>query len=188
MAPHAHRVRFTYEDYLLFPEDGHRHEIIDGEHRVTPAPTTKHQRISRKFLVALSNFLNRTRLGEVFDAPCDVVLSDLDIVQPDLLFISAARASIVTERNVQGAPDLIVEILSETSRKMDETLKRKLYERSGVQEYWIVDPELERVKVFRLGPAGYGQPTELMLERQDGLTTPLLPGLTLALAELFERP
>ena len=178
--------RLTYEDYLQFPDDGKRHEIIEGDHYMTPAPRTKHQRISRRLLVALSGFAASRRLGEVFAAPFDVVLSDENVVQPDLLFVSAARADIVTEDNVQGAPDLIVEILSESSRKKDEVTKRKLYERFGVQEYWIVDPELEIVKIFKLTQQGYGRASELSKETNDVLTTELLPGFDCAVNEIFE--
>ena len=178
--------RLTYEDYLQFPDDGKRHEIIEGDHYMTPAPRTKHQRISRRLLVALSGFAASRRLGEVFAAPFDVVLSDENVVQPDLLFVSAARADIVTEDNVQGAPDLIVEILSESSRKKDEVTKRKLYERFGVQEYWIVDPELEIVKIFKLTQQGYGRASELSKETNDVLTTEFLPGFACAVSEIFE--
>ncbi len=93
--------------------------------------------------------------GEAFAAPCDVVLSDEDIVEPDLLFISAARAAIITEKNIQGPPDLVVEILSASTRKIDEVVKRKLYERYGVRGYWIVAPELEGIKIYRLTDQGY---------------------------------
>lgn len=85
MSPQAHKVKFTYEDYLLFPDDGKRHELIDGEHYVTPSPSTKHQRISGNLLYFLKDHLRRTKAGRMFDAPMDVVLSDFDVVQPDLL-------------------------------------------------------------------------------------------------------
>ena len=181
-----HSSQLTYEDYLQFPDDGKRHEIIEGDHYMTPAPRTKHQRISRRLLVALSGFAASRRLGEVFAAPFDVVLSDENVVQPDLLFVSAARAAVVTEDNIQGAPDLIVEILSESSRKKDEVTKRKLYERFGVQEYWIVDPELEIVKIFKLTQHGYGRASELSKETNDVLTTEFLPGFACAVSEIFE--
>ncbi len=179
-------TRLTYEDYLLFPDDGKRHEIIEGDHYMTPAPRRKHQRVSGRLFVALSGFTASRRLGEVYAAPFDVVLSDENVVQPDLLFLSAARAGISTEDNIQGAPDLIVEILSESSRKKDEVTKRKLYERFGVQEYWVVDPELEIVKIFRRAQQGYGRAIELSKEANDVLTTDLLPGFRLALTEIFE--
>ena len=178
--------QLTYEDYLLFPDDGKRHEIIDGDHYVTPAPRTKHQRISANLTVALVSFVKRRRMGLVLAAPSDVILSDENVVQPDLLFVSTARASIVTEDNIRGAPDLVVEIISETTRKKDEVTKRKLYERFGVQEYWVVDPELETVKIFRRAQQGYGRAVELSKEANDILTTELLAGFDLALTEVFD--
>lgn len=179
-------VKFTYEDYLLFPEDGRRHELMEGERFVTPSPNTKHQRVSVSLSAVLFSHLKRTGEGRVFTAPFDVILSDLDVVQPDILFVSASRASIITEKNVQGAPDLVVEIVSETTRKIDETTKRKLYERYGVSEYWIVDPELETVKVHRMTEQGCVRAAELSRESGDTLSTPLLPGLEIPLAEIFE--
>lgn len=186
MSPQSQKAKFTYEDYLLFPDDGKRHELIDGEHYMTPAPSIKHQRISVNLCTILKNFLKRNKRGVVYTAPCDVILSDLDVVEPDLLFISAARTSIITEKNIQGAPDLVIEILSETTRKTDEVIKRKLYERYGVREYWIVDPELEIVKVYRMTEQGYTRVAELNREAGDALVTPLLPSLQISLAEIFE--
>src|SRR5438132_8145516 len=145
----APSVKFTYDDVLCFPNDGKRHEIIDGEHYVTPSPNTKHQRTSRKLTVSLGNYLEQHPVGEMFAAPFDVVFSDLDVVEPDLIYISRERAGILTEQHVRGAPDLVVEILSPGTRKADETIKRKLYERFGVAEYWVVDPELDTIKIYR---------------------------------------
>ena len=176
----------TYEDYLLFPDDGKRHEVIDGDHYVTPAPKTKHQKVSFNLTVAMGSFVKQQGLGLVLAAPSDVILSDENVVQPDLLFVSTARASIVTEDNIRGAPDLVVEIISETTRKKDEVTKRKLYERFGVQEYWVVDPELETVKIFRRAQQGYSRAVELSKEANDILTTKLLAGLNLALTEIFD--
>lgn len=178
-------VKFTYEDYLLFPDDRHRHEIIDGEHYVTPSPSTRHQKISLRLSSTLFLYLRKTKLGEVLEAPCDVVLSNVDVVQPDLLYVSSANASIITEKHVRGAPDLIIEILSETTRKADEVTKRKLYQRHGVAEYWIVDPVIETVKVYRLRENAYVREAELSLETGDTLSTSLLPELEIPLAEIF---
>ncbi|NNN04651.1 MAG: Uma2 family endonuclease [Elusimicrobia bacterium] len=178
-------VKFTYDDYLLFPEDGRRHELIDGERFMTPAPSTRHQKIVGNLVRFLKNHVARTKEGEVFVAPTDVVLSDVDVVEPDLLFICAARASIITEKNIQGPPDFVIEIISQTSRKTDETVKRKLYERYGVREYWIVDPELETVDVHRLTDRGYVRASELSLEADHAVETPLLPGLKLRLFDIF---
>lgn len=179
-------VRFNYDDFLLFPDDGKRHEIIDGDHFMTPAPNTKHQRVSGNLFNTLTNFLKGRRSGEAFAAPYDVILSEEDIVEPDLLFVSAARAAIITEKNIQGPPDLVIEILSASTRKTDEVVKRKLYERYGVREYWIVDPELEAVKIYRLTAQGYVRAAELAREANEALSTPLLPGFLAPLADIFE--
>ncbi len=178
-------LKFTYEDFLLFSDNGKRHELIDGDHWMTPAPSTRHQRISGRILTILQNFLDRQRLGEVFAAPCDVVLSEVDVVEPDILFVAKSRQSIITEHHIQGPPDLIVEILSATTRKNDEIVKRKLYERSAVQEYWIVDPELDQVKVYRLVEDRYTQPVLLVRELNEILTSPLFPDLGIPLESLF---
>ena len=154
---------------------------------MTPAPSTKHQKIVGNLVHFLKSHLARAKEkeGEVFIAPTDVVLSDLDVVQPDLLFIRAARAAIITEKNIQGPPDFVIEIISQTSRKTDATVKRKLYERYGVLEYWIVDPELETVDLHRLQDRKYVRAAELSLEADHAVETPLLPGLKLKLSDIF---
>jgi len=186
MASKSLELKFTYEDFLLFPEDGKRHELLDGDHFVTPAPSTRHQRISKRLLTAIENFLRHNPLGEVLAAPCDVVLSNVDVVEPDLLYVSSSRNTIITERNIQGPPDLVVEILSDNTRKTDEVIKRKLYERFGITEYWIVDPVLDSIKIYRKTENGYAPAQTLTQEDTTHLTTPLLPGLQVPLADLFE--
>lgn len=186
MATQTGHLRLTYEDYRLIPDDGKRHELIDGEHVMSPSPNTKHQRIAGTLLTALKNFLRDHPLGEIFIAPYDVVLSDFDVVQPDLIFVATAQAAIVTEANIRGIPTLVVEILSEGNRKLDETIKRQRYEHYGIPEYWIIDPALDQVKIYRLADGCYGQASVLSLEAQDLLTTPLLPALSLPLAALFK--
>jgi Uma2 family endonuclease len=181
-------AKLTYEDLALFPDDGKRHEIIGGEHFVTPSPNRRHQAVLKNLVWALETYLRRQRLGTLYFAPLDVVLSHHDVVEPDLLYVSAARSAILTEPNVQGAPDLVVEILSPSTRSRDERLKRDLYDRAGVAEYWIVDPEAETVKAFRRGERGlFGRPLLLTLRDGDTLSTPLLPGLEVSLAAVFEE-
>lgn len=178
------RRKLTYEDYVLFPEDGQRHEIIDGEHYVSPAPTPKHQRVSMRLSVRIGGFVEQHRLGEAFASPIDVLLSRHDILQPDLLFISNERAAILKDKNIQGAPDLVVEILSGSTRKLDERIKPARYELLGVREYWIVDPLADRVHVFKAEGESFHQAAEL--SGDDVLTTPLLPGLEIPLRYLFQ--
>lgn len=180
-----HRRPWTYEHYLLFPDDGNRYEIVDGERFVTPAPTIRHQELSTRLLVALASHVSERRLGHVYHAPCDVVLSETDIVQPDLLFVSNQRADRITEAHLQGAPDLVIEILSATTRRQDELLKRDLYEQHGVLEYWIVDPELETVKAYAATDGEFGPP--VVLERVQRLQAEVLAGLVIELDALFEK-
>lgn len=184
----APSVKFTYEDFLTFPDDGNRHEIIDGDHYVTPSPNTKHQAVSASLAAIVWTYLKHRPIGAVFAAPFDVVFSDLSVVEPDLLYISRERAGILTDQQVRGAPDLVVEILSPGTRKTDEITKRKLYERFDVKEYWVVDPELDAVKVYRRDGGVFVRAAELTAEAGDILTTPLLPDLSISLTDLFAMP
>ena len=121
----------------------------------------------------------------MFCPPTDVLLSEWDVVQPDFLFVSQDQTSIITADNIQGAPALVVEILSESTRGTDEILKLQLYEKHGVQEYWIIDPELHTVQVYRMSDQTYSRAIELTLEAQDRLTSLMFPGWVLPLNELF---
>ena len=179
-------MKLTYDDFLLFPDDGKRHELIDGEHYVTPSPNTRHQRISGSLYLLIGNWLEEHPIGKVFYAPLDVVMSDFDIVEPDLIYLSNERAAeIVVPQHLRGAPELLVEIGSRGTRKRDETIKRQLYERMGVSEYWFVDPEIDVVRVYRREGDRFARPVELSREAGDVLTTPLLSGLTLPLSRIF---
>jgi Uma2 family endonuclease len=172
--------KMTYEDLLLLPEDGHRHEIIDGKHYLHPSPDTRHQRLSYRLILGIGTYLKEHPVGQLFHALLDVVLSRYDVVEPDLLYISNERREIVTERHIQGAPDLLVEILSQSNRKYDEVIKHTLYERTGVGEYWVVDPVQNVVRVFRRNAAGRYERTAELSDR-DILTSPLFPTLEIHL-------
>jgi Uma2 family endonuclease len=186
MALHERIRKLTYGDYLLIPEDGQRHEIIDGEHYVTSTPFIPHQDLSFELSGRFWNYLKSRPIGRALAAPVDVLLSQHDIVQPDLLFISKERAGIVVDkRNVQGAPDLLVEILSKSTRKLDEVLKLDPYERSGVLEYWTFDTDRRSVRTFRLENERLVLAATLSAAAGDVLRTPLLPGFDLPLAEIF---
>jgi Uma2 family endonuclease len=185
LKPTGTGVKLTYDDFVLFPDDGMRHELIDGEHYVTPSPNRKHQKVSGNLHLLASSWLEDHPIGQLFYAPFDVVFSKFDVVEPDLLYMSNERASqVLTQANVQGAPEIVIEIGSPGTRKRDETIKRHLYERAGVSEYWVVDPELDVVRVYRRGEEGFERPLELTEESGD-VTTPLLPGLSLPLARIF---
>jgi len=133
--------QLTYEDYCHLPNDGKRYEIIDGELYVSPAPRILHQLVSGRLFFQLHGHVSAHDLGLVLSAPTDIVFSRINIVQPDLLFIAKARLHIVTETNIKGAPDLLIEILSPNTADVDRDIKRKLYARFGVKEYWKVHPE-----------------------------------------------
>jgi Uma2 family endonuclease len=182
-------VKLTYDDFLLFPDDGKRHELIDGEHYVTPSPNTAHQRIVGRLHLALGTYLETHPVGELFLAPFDVVFSQFDVVEPDLLYITAERRhDILTAQHVRGTPDLVIEVGSPGTRRRDETIKRRLYERAGVVEYWIVDPDLDVVRIYRRQGDGYERARELSREAGDVLTSPLFPGLDLSLQAIFRTP
>ncbi len=179
-------MKLTYDDFVLFPDDGKRHEIIDGEHYVTPSPNTRHQRISMNLTMAIGSWLEKHPTGRLFYAPYDVVISYFDVVEPDLLYLSNERAAdVMTPKHLQGAPELVVEIGSPGTRARDETIKRHLYDRAGVAEYWCVDPELDVVRVYRRDGDRFARPVELSREAGDILTTALVPGLSLPLERVF---
>ena len=187
--PVSHGVKLTYDDFLLFPDDGQRHELIDGEHHVTPSPNVKHQRVQINLVRALLSYLDAHPVGEIFCAPLDVVLSQHDVVEPDMFYLSHERAAeVLTPQHARGAPELVIEIASKGTRKRDETIKRRLYERDGVSEYWVVDPEVKAIRVCRREDNRFGRTTELTSERGDVLTFPLLPGLEIELARIFAEP
>jgi len=178
-------VKLTYDDFLLFPEDdGLRHELIDGEHYVTAAPNTKHQTISVTFTMLIASWLEEHPIGRMFHAPYDVILSMHDVVEPDLIYVSNARGGIIKDRAF-GAPDLVIEIGSPATRKRDETTKLALYEREGVQEYWIVDTDRDTISIYRRDGDRFAPPFELSRDRGEVLTTSMFPGLELHLTRIF---
>jgi len=187
VTPSSPGVKLTYDDFVQFPDDGLRHELIDGEHYVTPSPNTKHQRVSINLTVLIGGWLERNPIGQVFHAPFDVVFSKYDVVEPDLLYLSNERASdALTPLHVRGVPELVIEIGSPGTRKRDETIKRRLYERAGVTDYWVVDPQIDTIRVYRREGNGFARVVELSAESSDVLTTTLLPGLEIPLSRVFK--
>ncbi|RLE13973.1 Uma2 family endonuclease [Candidatus Aerophobetes bacterium] len=175
-------IKFTYQDYLLLPEDK-RYEIIEGELIIVPSPGFTHQSISGNLGFLLRRFIREKKLGIILNAPMDVVLSEENVVQPDILFISKKRASIITEKNIQGAPDLVIEILSPNTKKKDSILKRKLYAKFGVKEFWLVDPEKKEIEVLTFKKEGFERTG--LYHQDEVLISPLLPGLKIPLREVF---
>lgn len=176
-------LQFTYTDYLTLPEGGPRYQLVNGDLILSPSPTYRHQLILARLFLALASHVQARRLGEVICAPMDVKLSDTDVVQPDLLFISSARRRrLVARRGITGAPDLVIEILSK-DRDLDLEVKRKLYARHGVPEYWTIDPASHEARVHRF-QEGRPRPAR-RLGSGDLLTSPTFPDLTIDLTALF---
>jgi Uma2 family endonuclease len=184
--PSSPGLKLTYDDFVLFPDDGKRHEIIDGEHYVTPSPKYRHQIILGNLHFLIATRLEASPIGRVILSPFDVLMSDVDIVEPDLLYLSNERAAtVITAKHARGTPELVVEIASPGTRRRDDGIKRRLYERAGVTEYWIVDPEVDRVRVYRRDGDAFARAIELSREHGDVLSTPSLPGLEMPLARIF---
>lgn len=145
-------VRFTYDDYKSLPESmDKRYELLDGDLKMVPAPTTAHQRVSLNLAILITTFVRKNHLGEVFLAPVDVVFGEgnnREVVQPDLIFISHEHKRIVTEEEIRGGPDLVIEVLSPGTQGRDRGYKKALYARYGVREYWIADPRTETIEIY----------------------------------------
>ena len=176
-------VPYTYQEFQYLPNDGRRYEIIEGELYVTPAPSTMHQTVSRRLQFALMTQLEEPGVAFIFDAPFDVILSETSVVEPDLVIIRQSRWGSFSKRGFEGPPDVVVEILSPATRGNDVFLKKAAYARLGVAEYWIVDPDLARIEVFRLKEAGYDQ--GLLFDRSATRSSPSFPEIAVPLGPLF---
>jgi Uma2 family endonuclease len=172
----------TIYDYQLLPE-GSRYQLVDGELHMSPAPRSYHQIISRNLGFILLKYLEQNPIGEVIFAPFDVYLSDVDVYQPDISFFSQEQKNYLSERGGERAPRLVVEILSPGNARLDLGPKREVYARTGVREYWIVDPDNEEVAVYRLQEDA--ERPERTYDKGATVETALLPGLKVALAEIF---
>jgi Uma2 family endonuclease len=177
-------TKFTYEDLQHFPSDGNRYEIVDGELFVTPSPIPLHQRIIGNLFARLWQHAKEHRLGEVFVAPLDIVFTDSTVLEPDVLFVSQSRRHIVGDKNLAGPPDLVVEVLSDSSRRLDREIKPKQYALHGVPEFWRIDPEAKTLEIFRLKEDAYELADGLGFG--DELTSPLFPGLSVPVSSLWE--
>lgn len=177
------KIKLTYEDYQVLPDDGKRYEILTGDLFVTPAPTPRHQSISKEIEFYLMICLEKQRIGRVFHAPIDVVFAEDTIAQPDILFITQDRLVIIGERFIQGAPDLIIEILS-PSRRRDIRTKSVIYAHFNVPRYWLVDPDLECVELFELKDQSYLSMAKFT--KPDVLVSEVFSGLRIPLTEVFK--
>ena len=176
------RIKYTVADYLTTPDDK-RYQLLDGELILAPSPTDRHQAIMGTLFFLLYQHNLETGSGHVRMAPLDVHLSEYDLTQPDILFVSNDRASIITAANIQGAPDLVVEIPSSSTERFDRGYKRTMYARNGVREYWLVDPAGETVEVMTEAEEGFV--TESIYQRDQILVSPLLPGLSIERNRIF---
>lgn len=180
--------RLTYRDLLRTPEDGKRREIVNGVPWVTPSPNTRHQVVLGNMYYLMREHVERQGAGIVFVSPFDVVLSMFDVVVPDLIYLTPESVGRLTRRHLRGAPDLTVEIASPGTRRRDDGLKLKLYERFEVKEYWIVEPVDEVIRVYRRRTSRLASAGTLCRASGHVLVSPLIEGLQLPLDRIFARP
>jgi Uma2 family endonuclease len=173
----------TYEDYCALPDDGLRYEIIEGFLFSEPSPRRAHQQVAGNLFVILLTHVREHNLGEVFIAPFDVILNRRTVVVPDLVFVTQDRAGVVTERAVEGNPDLIVEILSPSTARRDRVAKLNAYARRGVPHYWLVDPAARTLEAFELSEGSYR--LAVAVGGDETFQPGLFPGLVLPLSELW---
>lgn len=177
---------WTYEDYAALPDDGNRYEVIEGELVMAPAPRVDHQRCSFNLGLIIGPHVKSNGLGEVLAAPCDVVLDARNVLQPDLIFISRARSEVVTEKNLQGPPDLVVEILSPSSLRRDRIQKLRIYARHGVPHLWLLDAQAQTLEEFVLDGSTYRLTS--VCEGNEVFRPAIFPCLEIPLKEVWGQP
>ncbi|NBV23261.1 MAG: Uma2 family endonuclease [Proteobacteria bacterium] len=175
----------TAHDLRELPEGPPYYQLIEGDLYMSPTPNLTHQRVVRNLLWLIHAHFQKHPVGEVVPAPSEVELSDLNVYEPDLYVVLNTRKSIFTPRGVTGAPDLVVEVLSLGTAKYDKGIKRQVYARCGVKELWLVDTDTREISAFHLQTSA-DKPAGVYAGKQK-LTSPLLPGFKLALAEVFEK-
>jgi len=178
------RKVFTYQNYLDLPEDGKRYEVINGDLIMVPGPNTDHQNVSGNLEFELRMFVKKHQIGKVYDAPYDVVLSENNVFQPDIMFVSNENSKIIKEKNITGAPDLIIEILSPATGYYDLTEKKEIYAEFGVKEYWIVDPKKQWVEIYTNETKKFK--SEQRLETSGILKSRVLDGFEISLQKMFQ--
>ena len=172
--------RYTYADYLKLDDD-HDYEVVGGKLIVVPRPRPYHQEIVGGFIEMLRGFLRLNGVGKVY-SDVDVVL-DNQVVSPDIVLILEEHLSRVQETHINGAPDLVIEVLSPSTEKYDRKQKSQLYYAHGVKEYWLVDPALQLVEIFTAGEKDWNRAG--IYDEEDTLVSPLLPGLRVELKGIF---
>jgi Uma2 family endonuclease len=183
-APSATAYKMTVKEFCELPEGPPYFQLIDGDLYMSPSPRRYHQRISMHLIGVLFGFIEEHDLGELYAAPSDVTFADDVVLNPDLYFVSRERAHILTEQGATGAPDLVIEILSPSTAKLDVGRKREIYAESGVREMWIVAPETRTVEIYRF--AENREHPIAVLSTGEALTSPILPGLALPIADVFK--
>lgn len=178
------RQVFTYQDYLDLPEDGKRYEVINGDLIMVPGPNTDHQDVSGNLEFELRMFVKKHQIGKVYDAPYDVVLSENNVLQPDIMFVSNENSKIITEKNITGPPDLVIEILSPETGYYDLTEKKEIYAEFDVKEYWIVDPKKQWVEIYANDNKKFK--SEQRLEKSGILKSRVLDGFEISLQKMFQ--
>lgn len=184
MAPQT-ATRMTYEEFMALPDDGKHYELIEGELVLNPAPVPRHQWIIGNVHFALRAYFVAHGGGRAYLSPVDVVLSSVNVLEPDVVVILADRLALIGPMNVQGPPSIAIEVLSPGSRRKDEVTKKRLYEQFGVDEYWIADPETETVKIYRRSGDTFDRAIEIDTDAGGTITSPLLPGLALDVTAVF---
>ena len=177
-------VKFTYQDLLTAPDDGNRYEIFKGELIVTPSPIVKHQIASANLFLLIGNHIKRNNLGTLLSAPTDVYFDEETVVKPDLLFVSVDREHILEERRINGAPDLVIEILSAGTAERDRGFKYRRYEKEGVREYWIADPKEETLDVYLLQKNSFKLHGQFSNDHKA--SSPLFPELSFQVNKIWE--
>jgi len=177
--------RLTSRDWLGLPDDGRFYELLDGDLCVAPPPSIEHQRLSRDLEFELLTHLRRSNRGEVFDAPIGVRLGDDTVLEPDIVVVLQEHADRIQPQWIDGAPDLVVEVLSPGTARRDLVSKREAYQAAAVPEYWIVDPVAQTIEVLALERSLYARTG--LFRRDQTLRSPILPELAIDLATIF-RP
>ena len=180
MGPELRR-KLDYSDYVSTPDDGKIYQIVEGNLYVNPSPSPAHQRVSRRLQLQLEAYFHGRSLGEVFNAPIDVILSDHDVLVPDLVVVS--KPEFISNRGIEGPPILIVEVLSPSTQKQDRGPKARRYAASGVEHYWIVDPTAKRMECHRLEDQSFQLVAEF--DGDSSFEHPDLTGLQIDLAALW---
>ena len=176
------RALLTYSDYAALPDDGRRYELHRGGLSEIPTPGTRHQGAIVHLITLLHEHVRSRGLGEVFVAPTDCILSNVTVVQPDVFYIATDRLAIISERGIEGAPTLAVEVLSPSTARLDRDRKMKLYAEHGVPYYWIVDPESRSIEAYALAGAEYARSGRVASEP---VALPPFSGLTIDPASIW---